>query len=296
MRMQRPLILGWLFLASSFVVLGQDKETPKKERTPAELKALERIRQLGGLALELAQSDPRLEVSFQQVDGKLTDEHFLLLKDLKDLVYLNLRGKEVTDAQLAHLAGLTSLMRLHLERTKITDQGTPALKGLVNLEYLNLYGTDIGDASLINLERMNKLKHLYLWQTKVTDGGVARLQKALPQLDIVRGLDLSKVEEKKPEPKDAKMTDKKGKTEKADKGKDDKKGKDEKKADPKAKDDKNVDPKGKDDKKADTKPDTKGKDEKKGSDDKKADAKGKEDKKADTKDDKKGKDDKKADK
>ncbi|CAN5304480.1 hypothetical protein BH10PLA2_BH10PLA2_06390 [soil metagenome] len=208
MHRSRSFMLGILVLIFSFAALAQEKDTPKTSRSPAEEKAIARIRQLGGLALEVAQNDPRLDVSYQQVDGKITDEHMKLLKDLKDLVYLNLRGKEVTDAQLAPLAGIPSLTRLHLERTKITDKGMPALKGLVNLEYLNLYGTEIGDAGLVNLEGMKKLKHLYLWQTKVTDAGVAKLQKAIPQVEITRGLDLQKVEEKKP---DAKPKDEKGK-------------------------------------------------------------------------------------
>ena len=169
-----------------------------------------RIRQLGGLALELAQNDPRIEVNYQQVDSSLTDEHFLLLKDVKDLISLNLRQRR---DRCRNLAGDTSLMQLHLERTKITDKGTPALKGLVNLEYLNLYGDGI-DANLPNLQDMKKLKKLYLWQTKVTDAGVAKLQKSLPQVEITRGLDLLKVEEKKPEPK-AKDDKGKGKDTKA---------------------------------------------------------------------------------
>ena len=232
MHISRSLLFGWLVLAGSFAVLAQQKEAPKPQHSPAEEKAIARIRQLGGLALEVAQNDPRLEVSYQQVDGKITDEHMMLLKNLKDLISLNLRGKDLTDAQLAPLAGITSLIQLHLERTKITDQGMPYLKGLVNLEYLNLYGTSVGDAGLMNLEGMKKLKKLYLWQTKVTDAGVAKLQKALPQAYIDRGQDLLKVEEKKPE---AKSKDNKAKG-KEGKGKDDKtKAKDDK---AKAKDDK----------------------------------------------------------
>src|SRR5262245_47162357 len=78
-------------------------------RTEAEKKALAKIRQLGGLALELAQNDPRLDVSFQQITGKITPEHLALLKDLKGVVHLNLRGLDVTDEDLAQVSGLTSL-------------------------------------------------------------------------------------------------------------------------------------------------------------------------------------------
>ena len=159
----------------------------KPQRSDAEKKAIEKIQKLGGLALELAQNDKRLEVSYQQAEGKFTDDYLLPLKDLKDLVILNLRGQPVTDRGLEHLKGITTLTRLHLEKTKITDKGTENLKGLVNLEYLNLYGTEIGDPGLTQLEGLKKLKSLYLWQTKVTDEGVKKLQEALPGLKIVRG-------------------------------------------------------------------------------------------------------------
>jgi len=181
-------------------------------QTEAGKKALTKIRQLGGLALELAQNDQHLEVSYIQNDGKLTDEHLVVLKDLKGLVHLDLRGQPVTDAHLVHLKPLTELTHLHLENTKITDKGLENLKDLVNLEYLNLYGTAVSDAGLANLEGLKKLKHLYLWQTKVTEAGAARLKKAIPGVDINLGIKDEpqpvivakkpepKKEEKKPEP------------------------------------------------------------------------------------------------
>src|SRR5579885_1387019 len=174
-------------------------------QTEAGKKALAKIRQLGGLVLELAQNDPHLEVSYLQIDGKLSDEHLALLKELKGLVHLDLRGQPVTDAQLIHLKPLTELTHLHLENTKITDKGLENLKGLVNLEYLNLYGTEVSDAGLANLEAMKKLKHLYVWQTKVTEAGAAKLKKVIPGLDVNLGFKeepiIAKKEEKKPEPK-----------------------------------------------------------------------------------------------
>src|SRR5436190_136343 len=80
---------------------------PKPARSPAEQKALAKIQQLGGLALELAQNDPRLEVSYLQHDQKFSDEFLTPLKDLKGLVHLNLRGEDGTDAQRVHLKDLT---------------------------------------------------------------------------------------------------------------------------------------------------------------------------------------------
>ena len=191
------------------------QDPPK--RSEAETKALARIRQLGGLALELAQNDPRLEVSYLNADGKITAEHLALLKELKGLVHLNLRGQPVTDDQLSLLKDLTDLTELHLEKTKITDKGLEQLKNLVNLEYLNLYGTQVSDAGLAHLDGMKKLKRLYLWQTKVTDDGVVKLKKAVPNVDINRGLDIDKPSDEKKD--EGKKPDKKPNDEKKDEGK-----------------------------------------------------------------------------
>ena len=69
---------------------------------------------LTDLALELAQNDNRLEVSYLQHEQKFTDDFLTPLKDLTGLVHLNLRGQDVTDAHLVHVKDLTSLTRLHL--------------------------------------------------------------------------------------------------------------------------------------------------------------------------------------
>jgi hypothetical protein len=173
----------------ALVSFGLAVAQPAAQHTEAEKKAIDKVRQLGGFVMELAQNDNRLDVAFHLMDKKITAEHLAPLKDMKSIVYLNLRGTETNDDLLANLAPVTSLLRLHLEKTKITDKGLAHLKGLVNLEYLNLYGTEITDAGLVNLEGMKKLKSLYLWQTKVTDAGVDKLKKALPQLQIIRGIE-----------------------------------------------------------------------------------------------------------
>jgi hypothetical protein len=180
-------------------LLAQEKAPP--QRSDAEKKALAKIQQLGAFAMELAQNDPRLEVSYHLMDKEITADHLAPLKVLKGVVHLNLRGRAVTDDMLGQIKDLTTLTRLHLEKTKVTDKGLVHLKGFVNLEYLNLYGTEVSDAGLASLEGMKKLKSLYLWQTKVTDAGVAKLKKALPQVEIIRGFDEKPKETTKVEPK-----------------------------------------------------------------------------------------------
>jgi hypothetical protein len=177
--MRSLLFSAALFAAAFAQARGDDPE--------AEKKAIAKIRESGALVLEIAQNDNRLDVSYITAQGKITNEQLAPLKDLKRLAHLNLRGLEIGDDALPHIAKQETLVKLHLEKTKVTDKGLEQLKGLQNLEYLNLYGTEIGDAGLEHLASLKKLKSLYLWQTKVTDEGVKKLQAALPELKIVRG-------------------------------------------------------------------------------------------------------------
>jgi len=46
----------------------------------------------------------------------------------RTIVTVDLRGKQVTDAGLEHLKGLTNLRTLHLQHTQVTDAGVNELK------------------------------------------------------------------------------------------------------------------------------------------------------------------------
>ena len=188
---------GLLWSAFAGVAVAQDKPAP----TDAEKAAMAEVRKLGGQVMELAQNDARLDVAYHLADGKIEDAALAPLKNLPKLAQLNVRGKDITDAGLVHLKDAKALVRLHLERTKITDAGLENLKGLENLEYLNLYGTAVTDAGLKHLEGLKKLKRIYLWQTPVTDAGVAALKAAVPEVQIIRGVEPPKPAETKPEEK-----------------------------------------------------------------------------------------------
>ena len=97
------------------------KAPPKVVLSAAEKAAVAAIKKLGGSVLEVAQNDGRLDVAYHLADGKIGDKQLEPLKKIKHIHSLNLRGTEVTDAGLAAIAGLGSLERLHLEKTKVTD-------------------------------------------------------------------------------------------------------------------------------------------------------------------------------
>ena len=194
-------------IAAAFCALlssGLSSNNPSLASADEFTDAVSAIKRLGATVRPMGKS---WEVDFHLRGRGLTDEGLKHVAAMKNVVWLNLRNTKVTSAGLAHLRGLDKLRWLHLEETVVGDEGIKHLVGLPKLEYLNLYATKITDKSLDQLASCQGLRKLYLWQTGVTDAGVAKLEKTLPRLKIVRGVDLSKLassfpkQAEKPKPK-----------------------------------------------------------------------------------------------
>jgi mono/diheme cytochrome c family protein len=197
---QIALLRKWIEQGPKFgegvvVTTALPKEPELRKAPAADPKVLEKIRETGALAMPLAANTNLLSVNYHLVGTAIKDEHLAPLKAISEqLVELNLGKTAVTDAGLAHLAGLKWLERLHLEQNAVTDAGLPHLKGLAELQYLNLYETKVTDAGLEHLKGLKKLRKLYLWKSEVTEAGAKALTAALPELQINRGEELAKVE------------------------------------------------------------------------------------------------------
>ncbi len=118
------------------------------------------------------------------LDFKLDDEGMKHIARLYEIERLSLRG--ITDAGLAHIAGLINLKDLSLSNSKITDAGLAPVAGLENLEHLNVAMTRVDDAGLTYLKGLKKLRELDIAFTSVTDAGLKHLEglKSLRSLDI----------------------------------------------------------------------------------------------------------------
>jgi len=92
------------------------------------------------------------------------------------IVGVDLRGTQITDADLGHLKGLEQLCELSLQQTRISDAGLVHLTALRNLQVLSLGKTQVTDAGLVHLKGMTGLRHLHLGHTGITDAGLAQLQ------------------------------------------------------------------------------------------------------------------------
>lgn len=155
-----------------------------------EAEAIAAIEKLGGTVRQIAQDSDDKEAAFHLSGKELNDDGLAAIKEVENLIWLNLANTKITDAGLKHLAEMKTLTRLHLEKTQIGDAGLEHLKGLENLEYLNLYGTQVSDAGLAQLKGLPKLKKLYLWDSKVTKEGIASMKDMLAKIDVNIGAEL----------------------------------------------------------------------------------------------------------
>jgi internalin A len=117
---------------------------------------------------------------------RVGDKGLANLKGLPALRSLWLNRSAVTDAGLAHLEHRTGLESLALRETAVTDAGLVHLRGLINLKSLFLGCTQITDAGLIHLRGLKRLQSLEVGNTRVNDTALRELQKALPNLKIIR--------------------------------------------------------------------------------------------------------------
>jgi internalin A len=121
----------------------------------------------------------------------LSDAGLARLKALTSLVSLHLTDTQITDAGLVHLEGLTKLSYLNLRGARITGTGLAHLKGLNKLSSLDLDGNQVTDAGLPHLKALGSLSALWLNRTQVTDAGLVHL-KGLTKLSEL-GLDSTQV-------------------------------------------------------------------------------------------------------
>jgi hypothetical protein len=142
---------------------------------------------LGGL-VAFESNQPPGPVWMRRLVGDVGPTLRSLLFDECAVVYVELCGTAVTDADLERLEGLPHLQGhlrgLNLDGTEVTDAGLEHLKSLTELNHLNLSNTRVTDAGLEHLKGLPHLRVLILRQTRVTDAGVEKLWQTLPDMRL----------------------------------------------------------------------------------------------------------------
>jgi len=124
---------------------------------------------------------------FGRLGQQVTDAELACLAGLPKLKVLALHSYKVTDTGLVHLKSLVYLESLYLWDTQITHAGLENLKSLPNLTSLCLVDTEITDAGLEALKGFTNLKRLELRETQTSEEDIETLQQALPNCEIVHG-------------------------------------------------------------------------------------------------------------
>ena len=168
----------------------EEAKNAKREALDTALGELKQDAQLKTAINYVSQDSSDLEFTAISLRESMTDDHFSKLGSIyESLISLQLGSTSVTEAALeAHLPKMFNLRKLNLSQTSITDKGLDAIAQLSNLEWLNLYGTEVTDAGIAKLKGLTKLEKVYLWNSKATPEGGKALQKELPNLEVIFGI------------------------------------------------------------------------------------------------------------
>lgn len=90
-----------------------------------------------------------------------------------------------TNDDLVYLKGFPTLKVLYLDGSAVTDQGLKHLQHLDTLESLSLGHTQVTDAGLVYLYTLRNLRFVSLARTNTTDVGVSKLQRVLPNCQVL---------------------------------------------------------------------------------------------------------------
>ncbi len=116
--------------------------------------------------------------------SSVTNAGLAHLAGLTNLKELNLSETGITDAGLVTLKGMKSLQRLELCGTRITDAGLEHLSGLSSLQILDLSFTDVRRAGIVHLKKLTDLRSLNVQGTVLDDFAVQEIRRALPNVSV----------------------------------------------------------------------------------------------------------------
>ena len=103
------------------------------------------------------------------------------IKRFSGISEVQLGGKRVSNKSMERLAGIRSINRLVVARTKITSDGLMAVRKLPNLSVLVVYGDVLTAEHLLSLAELPQLSQLGLIGTKLKKSDLQKFTQANPQ-------------------------------------------------------------------------------------------------------------------
>lgn len=160
---------------------------PKEDVQLPDAKALEQLKEAGIVVIPVAQGINYLSVNFVTAPSTADSVIKLLESVGPNILWLNLSGTKINDAQMKAIGKLKNISKLNLNNTMVSDAGIAELTTLSNLQYLNLTGTEVSAKGLVSLAGLKNLKNIYLYQSKVTRSDWPALQKTFSGASLDSG-------------------------------------------------------------------------------------------------------------
>ena len=162
-------------------------DVPQEPVAAADEKVIQQLKKVGAVIIPVSRSSNYLSANFVIVDT-VTDEHMeLLLSVKKQLIWLNLSKKPITDEMTTKIGRLSNLTRLELDSTGITDKGLASLSSLSDLQYLNLVGNPVTAQGLMPLKGLPHLQSVYLYKTFINPSDWMMLKNSFPKVTLDSG-------------------------------------------------------------------------------------------------------------
>lgn len=170
-------------------IYGEQQSSQRETFTfpPADEAVISRLNNSYRVIAPLAIGSPALDVSF--FNGSVFKRSSLeeLQQIAPQVVYLNLSGMPLENADLELLKAFGNLRQLNLNYTPVTDEGLPALGALSQLHSLMLTGTGVTAAGIDSLVKLPQLKNLYVWNTEITEEQAKKWASDRPGLAVETG-------------------------------------------------------------------------------------------------------------
>jgi uncharacterized membrane protein len=149
--------------------------------------AIEKLRAMGILVMQVAQNNNYLSVNFNNDIHNPGSSISLLLPLKKQLIWLKLSNIKQDDTSWTNLSQFQNLRKLELDHTNIRDADLVYLKTMKQLRSLNLVGTNITENGLLQLKDLKNLEYLYLFQTQVKKSDWMLIKQIFPKAQIDSG-------------------------------------------------------------------------------------------------------------
>ena len=185
--LEQPEKLKQALLALQKVVKKIPSDVPATPVAIANEDAVQKLKQRGVVIVPVALNSNYLLANFVTANPITDKDLELLIPVEKQLIWLKLSNKKITDEGMKYISRLKNLTRLYIDYSMITDKGLVSLTSLNNLQYLNLVGTAITSKGMLQLKGLTNLQSVYLYKTNITGTDWTNLKNTFPKTMIDSG-------------------------------------------------------------------------------------------------------------